>query len=93
LFLDEPTVGLDPDVRIQLWEFFNSLTERNTTIIITSHTMDDATHCQRLAFLRQGNIIAQGSPDELKTATGNTNATLEDTFLYFIKQKETENVR
>jgi ABC-2 type transport system ATP-binding protein len=90
MFLDEPTVGLDPDVRVHFWDFFNSLTRSGTTIVITSHTMDDAAHCQRLAFLRQGRIIAQGSPAELKAATGDINATLEETFLFFIKNSEEE---
>jgi ABC-2 type transport system ATP-binding protein len=94
MFLDEPTVGLDPDVRARFWEFFDGLTRGGTTIVITSHTLDDAAHCHRLAFLRQGRIIAQGSPSELKSATGNANATLEETFLYFIKRsEEKENVR
>jgi ABC-2 type transport system ATP-binding protein len=88
MFLDEPTVGLDPDVRAHFWEFFNGLTLQGTTIVITSHTMDDAAHCRRLAFLRQGRIIALGSPAELKTAAGNPQATLEETFLYFVKRSE-----
>ncbi len=88
MFLDEPTVGLDPDVRARFWDFFDSLTRGGTTIVITSHTLDDAAHCQSLAFLRQGRIIALGSPAELKAATGNVNATLEETFLYFIKRSE-----
>jgi ABC-2 type transport system ATP-binding protein len=84
----EPTVGLDPDVRAHFWDFFNHLTEGGTTIVITSHTMDDAAHCKRLAFLRLGRIIAQGAPDELRSATGNPHASLEETFLYFIKQSQ-----
>jgi len=88
MFLDEPTVGLDPDVRARFWDFFNSLTEKGTTIVITSHTLDDAAHCRMLAFLRQGRIIALGSPAELKAATGDPNASLEETFLFFIKCSE-----
>ena len=92
MFLDEPTVGLDPDVRAHFWDFFNRLTAGGSTIVITSHTMDDAAHCQRLAFLRQGLIIAQGSPDELKAATGDPHATLEETFLHFIKRSEVKEI-
>jgi ABC-2 type transport system ATP-binding protein len=88
MFLDEPTVGLDPDVRAHFWDFFNGLCSQGTTIVITSHTMDDAAHCQKLAFLRQGRIIAMGSPAELKAASGNSNCTLEETFLYFVKRSE-----
>ena len=88
LLLDEPTVGLDPDVRVRFWEFFDRLTMEGATIVITTHTMDDAAHCQQLAFLRQGKVIAQGSPEELKAATGHAGATLEETFLFFIKKSE-----
>ncbi|MBN1190962.1 MAG: ABC transporter ATP-binding protein [Dehalococcoidales bacterium] len=90
LFLDEPTVGLDPDVRARFWEFFNGLTAGGATLVITSHTLDDAAHCRRLAFLRNGRIIALGSPAELQSATGDPHATLEETFLYFVKHSEEE---
>ena len=88
IFLDEPTVGLDPELRVRFWDYFESLTRSGSTIIISSHTMDDAAHCQKLAFLRQGRVIALGSPAELKAATGIPGATLEDAFLYFIKRSE-----
>jgi ABC-2 type transport system ATP-binding protein len=88
LFLDEPTVGLDPDLRAHFWEYFTELTQKGTTLIISSHTMDDAAHCQQLIFLREGKIIALGSPLELRTATGKPDATLEDAFLYFIRSRE-----
>jgi ABC-2 type transport system ATP-binding protein len=87
-FLDEPTVGLDPELRVNLWDYFEYLTQHGSTLVISSHTMDDAAHCQRLAFLRQGRVIALGSPTELRSATGKTEATLEDAFLYFIKRDE-----
>jgi ABC-2 type transport system ATP-binding protein len=88
LFLDEPTVGLDPELRVTFWKHFADLTRQGVTLIISSHTMDDAAHCQKLAFLRLGKVIALGSPAELRAATGNTEATLEDAFLYFIKRGE-----
>ena len=91
LFLDEPTVGIDPALRVKFWEYFRSLTGKGVTIIISSHTMDDAAHCDKLAFLRRGRIIAMGSPEELKRATGSAEASLEDAFLYFVRRKE-ENV-
>jgi ABC-2 type transport system ATP-binding protein len=94
LFLDEPTVGLDPDVRVNFWEHFQSLTQGGSTIVISSHTMDDATHCQKLIFLRQGKIIALGTPEELRSATGRADANLEDAFLYFIRcSEEKKNVQ
>jgi ABC-2 type transport system ATP-binding protein len=88
LFLDEPTVGLDPELRVTFWEHFAELTRQGTTLIISSHTMDDAAHCQKLSFLRLGRVIALGAPAELRAATGKKDANLEDAFLYFIKQDE-----
>lgn len=88
LFLDEPTVGLDPELRAYFWEYFEGLTKTGSTLIISSHTMDDAAHCQKLAFMREGKIIALGNPSELKAATGKPEATLEEAFLYFYKRGE-----
>ncbi len=87
LLLDEPTVGLDPELRVTFWKYFASLTGQGTTIIISSHSMDDAAHCDRLAFMREGKVIAQGSPSELQQATGQPGTTLEDAFLYFIHRE------
>ncbi|MBI4282934.1 MAG: ABC transporter ATP-binding protein [Chloroflexi bacterium] len=84
LLLDEPTVGLDPELRVTFWNYFTALTQQGVTLIISSHTMDDAAHCDRLALMRDGKVIAQGTPVELRQATGKPGATLEDAFLYFI---------
>ena len=83
LLLDEPTVGLDPDIRVSFWKYFRKLTDKGITLFISSHTMDDALHCDRLIFLKSGRIIAEDTPKALISATGNPNATLEDSFLYF----------
>ena len=91
LFLDEPTVGLDPELRVTFWEHFAALTNRGITLIISSHTMDDAAHCDRLAFMRRGKVIAHGTPNELRQATGQPEATLEDAFLYFTRRKVQRN--
>jgi ABC-2 type transport system ATP-binding protein len=88
LFLDEPTVGLDPELRARFWDYFAELTGKGSTLIISSHTMDDAAHCDNLAFLRQGQVIAMGSPAVLTAATGIAGASLEDAFLHFIKKGE-----
>jgi ABC-2 type transport system ATP-binding protein len=85
LLLDEPTVGLDPELRVTFWEHFRDLTKEGVTLVISSHTMDDAAHCDRLAFLRSGAVIAEGTPKELREATGRPDATLEDAFLYFVR--------
>jgi ABC-2 type transport system ATP-binding protein len=86
LLLDEPTVGLDPELRVTFWEHFANLNEQGVTIIVSSHTMDDAAHCDRLAFMRGGRVIAQGSPDELRSDTGQ--ASLEEAFLYYVRSEE-----
>lgn len=85
LFLDEPTVGLDPELRVTFWEYFAALTRQGATLIISSHTMDDAAHCDRLAFMRDGKVIAKGTPSALRQATGRPEATLEDAFLHFAR--------
>jgi len=85
LFLDEPTVGVDPELRVTFWEYFTNLTRQGATLVISSHTMDDAAHCDILAFLRQGKVIARGTPDELRQAAGRPGATLEDAFLHFVR--------
>jgi len=87
LVLDEPTVGLDPELRMYFWEHFKQLNAEGVTLVVSSHTMDDAAHCDRLAFLRAGRVVAEGTPQELVQATGNMNATLEQAFLHFIRQK------
>jgi len=86
LFLDEPTVGLDPELRVTFWKYFAGLTKQGATLIISSHTMDDAVHCDYLAFMRDGKVIARGSPGDLKQATGRPEATLEDAFLHFVQR-------
>ncbi len=91
LFLDEPTVGLDPGLRVTFWNYFTALTKRGVTLIISSHTMDDAAHCDRLALMRRGKVIAQGTPNQLRQATGDPEATLEDAFLYFTRHKLARN--
>ncbi len=88
LFLDEPTVGLDPELRVTFWQHFAALTKQGVTIIISSHTMDVAAHCDRLALMRDGKVIAQGTPGELQQATGQPGATLEDAFLFFIHRED-----
>lgn len=88
LLLDEPTVGLDPELRVTFWDYFTSLTRQGATLIVSSHTMDDAAHCDRLGFMRQGKVIAQGTPAELKAATGQPEASLEESFLYFIHRED-----
>jgi ABC-2 type transport system ATP-binding protein len=86
LVLDEPTVGLDPELRASFWERFRAMAGSGTTLIVSSHTMDDAAHCDRLAFLQEGRVVAEGSPNELRAASGRTDASLEDAFLHFVRR-------
>ena len=81
LILDEPTVGIDPVLRKSIWDEFVHLSQNGTTIIVTTHVMDEADKCERLAMLREGKLIATGSPNELKAET--TSTTLEEAFLFF----------
>ena len=66
LFLDEPTAGVDPISRRAFWDLLYELAEEGTTIFVTTHYMDEAEHCQDLAFIHNGRIIAQGAPEEIK---------------------------
>ena len=79
LLLDEPTVGVDPQLRVQFWEEFRKMAEAGTTIIVSSHVMDEAERCQRLGLVQYGKLLAEGTPDEVRARAGTTN--LEEAFL------------
>jgi ABC-2 type transport system ATP-binding protein len=70
LVLDEPTVGLDPLLRRDLWDLFHRLADGGATLVVSSHVMDEAERCDSLLLLRDGELIASGSPDELRARTG-----------------------
>ncbi|MGA2836510.1 MAG: ABC transporter ATP-binding protein [Acidimicrobiales bacterium] len=72
LVLDEPTVGLDPLLRRDLWKLFMGLADDGTTLLVSSHVMDEAEHCQRLLLMREGAILSDGSPRSLLAQTGAT---------------------
>jgi ABC-2 type transport system ATP-binding protein len=84
LFLDEPTVGVDPELRASFWEYFNALKQKDITIVLTTHYMDEAQHCDKIGLLRLGKLIAEGTPSEITRRT-NT-ASLEDAFLALSRQ-------
>ncbi len=86
LLLDEPTVGVDPQLRVQFWEHFRRLNAQGVTLIVSSHVMDEAERCDRLGFIRQGVLLAEGTASELRQRAGT--ATLEEAFLHFGEQKQ-----
>ncbi|MGE6540610.1 ABC transporter ATP-binding protein [Bacillus luti] len=79
LILDEPTVGIDPLLRKSIWTKFYDLKKKGTTIIVTTHIMDEAEFCERLGLIREGRLVAIGAPEELKKQT--TSGRIEDVFL------------
>jgi ABC-2 type transport system ATP-binding protein len=82
LVLDEPTVGLDPVLRRDLWALFRTLAARGTTLLVSSHVMDEAQRCDRILLLRDGVLLADVTPAELLERTGTTDA--DDAFLALI---------
>jgi len=85
LVLDEPTVGLDPVLRRDLWETFHRLAAGGKTLLVSSHVMDEAERCDRLLLLRGGQLLAQGTPAELRARTGGES--LDDVFLRLIEAR------
>ncbi|MFJ7337727.1 ABC transporter ATP-binding protein [Streptomyces sp. NPDC101110] len=88
LVLDEPTVGLDPVLRRDLWNLFEDIaTSRGATLIVSSHVMDEAERCHRLLLMRGGELLAEDTPDALRTRTGAD--TVEQAFLHLVDQAKT----
>jgi ABC-2 type transport system ATP-binding protein len=83
LVLDEPTVGLDPVLRVDLWNQFDTLARRGTTLLVSSHVMDEADHCNELLLMREGRLLAHTTPARLREDTGCTS--LEEAFLSVIR--------
>lgn len=83
LVLDEPTVGLDPVLRADLWDRFRTMAESGTTLLVSSHVMEEASHCGSLLLLREGRLLAQLTPRELSQRGRSTD--LEKAFLHIIQ--------
>ncbi|MGI6552430.1 MAG: ABC transporter ATP-binding protein [Bacillota bacterium] len=81
LVLDEPTVGIDPFLRKQIWEELNKLAAKGVTILVTTHVMDEADKCHSLALMREGRLIAKGNSRELRERVGVNS--LEEAFIYY----------
>jgi len=86
LFLDEPTSGVDPIARRGFWDLIYQLSEAGHTVFVTTHYMEEAEYCHRLALMYRGKIIALGAPEELKSAAGK--ATMEEVFVAMIEEEE-----
>ncbi len=81
LILDEPTVGIDPLLRKDIWKELYQMSENGVTILVTTHVMDEAEKCHQLAMMRKGVLIAQGTPKELQQRIGA--ASIEEAFIYY----------
>ena len=89
LFLDEPTSGVDPITRREFWNHINGIVEKGVTVMVTTHFMDEAEYCDRIALVYRGKIISTGSPDTLKELAKtekNNDPTLEDAFIQLIEE-------
>jgi ABC-2 type transport system ATP-binding protein len=86
LVLDEPTVGLDPVLRVELWERFHALAAAGTTLVVSSHVMDEAGRCDRLVLLRDGRLVADTTPAGLRAEAATDD--LEEAFLRVVRARE-----
>jgi ABC-2 type transport system ATP-binding protein len=93
LFLDEPTSGVDPLTRREFWSHINAMVERGVTVLVTTHFLDEAEYCDRIALVYKGRVIAGGSPDELKEQTKSAEVpepSLEDAFIALVEASDTQ---
>jgi len=86
LFLDEPTSGVDPIARREFWDLIYQLSEQGRTVFVTTHYMDEAEYCHRLALMYKGKIVALDTPAALKEAAGKTS--MEEVFVSTIEEEE-----
>lgn len=93
LFLDEPTSGVDPLARREFWRRINGLAQAGVTVLVTTHFMEEAEYCDRLVIMDQGEILASGTPQEMKArlaSAENPDPTMEDAFIALIEQRQAE---
>ena len=86
LLLDEPTVGVDPELRLQFWDYFHKLAAAGVSILVSTHHLDEAGRCDRLCLLRGGEVLVEGAPAELTGEAGSES--LEDAFLFFARRRK-----
>jgi ABC-2 type transport system ATP-binding protein len=90
LFLDEPTSGVDPLARREFWHRINVLSESGVTVLVTTHFMEEAEYCDRLVIMFEGEIMAEGAPEDMKSeyrTADNPEPTMEDAFVAMIKER------
>jgi len=91
LFLDEPTSGVDPLARREFWARTNALAEAGVTVLVTTHFMEEANYCDRLVIMAEGEVLAEGTPLQMKTrarSAQNPDPTMEDAFIQLIEQRQ-----
>ncbi len=91
LFLDEPTSGVDPVTRREFWNHINGVAEKGVTVMVTTHFMDEAEYCDRIGIVYRGELIALGTPDQLKervASPGNPDPTMEDAFIRLVREAD-----
>lgn len=94
LFLDEPTSGVDPITRREFWTHINGLVRKGVTVLVTTHFMDEAEYCDRVALMYQAKVITLDTPDALKRSVfkgGSDEPTMEDAFIQLIQSADAEN--
>ncbi len=84
LLLDEPTVGVDPELRASFWSYFGDLTKRGKTVVITTHYMEEASRCDLVVLIHLGRVLVRDAPAAVKARTGTTN--LDDAFLALVRE-------
>jgi ABC-type multidrug transport system ATPase subunit len=91
LFLDEPTSGVDPRTRREFWGHVNAMVSRGVTVLVTTHFLEEAEYCDRIALVDHGRVIAAGTPDDLKgqaRSAENPDPTLEDAFIALVEGRD-----
>src|SRR5205807_1617317 len=91
LFLDEPTSGVDPLTRREFWSHINAMVERGVTVMVTTHFLDEAEYCDRIGLVYRGQLIALGSPDDLKERARTqerSEPTLEEAFIALVEEHD-----
>lgn len=93
VLLDEPTSGVEPEVRRELWQQLYDYAAQGAAVLVTTHYMDEAEHCDQLAMLQRGRVVATGSPSQLKQGLPKTAASLLEVFVHYTKEEQADESR